>query len=222
VTTAASGIANKIREVLFSGELKPGEFIGSDRSLAAEFGVSRTTMRDALRRLEASGIVEISLGAHGGVRVAQPNPEQFSEALAVQLKLVGVTRREVIDARLAVEVVAARLAAQAADSDDIEALREALTNVEESRSDSRTFSPNGLIFRSRVVEATHNRVLVYQFKALRHIWAEHLPPDPIRVAGMVIDTYRAVFSGIEGRKPDAAASAMEQYLLGKRARKGAG
>ena len=84
-------IVADVRDALLGKRLKSGDFIGTEKDLAARFGVSRIVARDALRTLEALGIVEIRMGKGGGARIAQGNPRLFAEALAVQLDLTGVS-----------------------------------------------------------------------------------------------------------------------------------
>ncbi len=108
----SSQIVADVREALFDKRLKPGDFLGTEKDLAARHGVSRIVARDALRTLEALGIVEIRMGKGGGARVARGNPRLFAEALAVQLDLTGVSAAEILDAQRAVECMAAELAAE--------------------------------------------------------------------------------------------------------------
>ena len=89
--TMSTQIVAQVREALFAKELRPGDFLGTEKDLAERFGVSRIVARDALRTLEALGIVEIKVGAGGGARIAQGNARLFAEALAVQLDLAGVS-----------------------------------------------------------------------------------------------------------------------------------
>src|SRR5205085_9665434 len=107
---------------LFSKQLKPGDFLGTEKDLGARFGVSRIAARDALRTLEALGIVEIRMGKGGGARVARGNPRLFAEALAVQLDLTGVSAAEILDAQRAIETLGAELAAENATPQDVEKL----------------------------------------------------------------------------------------------------
>src|SRR3990172_10998685 len=103
-------IVADVREALFAKRLQPGDFLGTEKEIAARSGVSRIVARDALRTLQALGIAEIRMGRGGGARVAKGNPRLFAEALAVQLQLTGVGAGEVLDAQRAVESLAARLA----------------------------------------------------------------------------------------------------------------
>src|SRR5438034_4564326 len=116
--TLSTRIVTKVREALFAKELKPGDFLGTEKDLAARFGVSRIVARDALRTLQALGIADIKMGKGGGARVSRGNPRLFAEALAVQLDLTGVTAAEVMDAQRAIETLAAELAAEHATPTD--------------------------------------------------------------------------------------------------------
>src|ERR1700752_5520797 len=99
-SAALSGqIVGQVRDALFGKKLKPGDFLGTEKDLAARFGVSRIVARAALRTLEALGIVEIRMGAGGGARIARGHPRLFAEALAVQLDLTRVSVREILDAQ---------------------------------------------------------------------------------------------------------------------------
>src|SRR5262245_34563304 len=109
--TLSSQIVADVREALFDKRLKPGDHLGGEKDIAAKFGVSRIVARDALRTLEALGIVEIKVGAGGGARIAQGNPRLFAEALAVQLDLTGVWVGEIMDEQRAIESLTAELAA---------------------------------------------------------------------------------------------------------------
>ena len=64
-------IVSNVRDALFAKKLKPGDFLGTEKDLAARFGVSRIVARDALRTLQALGIAEIKMGKGGGARVAR-------------------------------------------------------------------------------------------------------------------------------------------------------
>ncbi|MDH4048829.1 MAG: GntR family transcriptional regulator, partial [Gammaproteobacteria bacterium] len=115
-----------VRTALFDGELKPGDFLGSEAELSKQFGVSRMSVRDALRSLEALGIVDIRMGSKGGATVSEGSSDRFADALAIQLVLIGVTKDDVLQVREAVESMAAGLAASNASSADIDRMRKLL------------------------------------------------------------------------------------------------
>src|SRR5947209_63490 len=160
--TLSSQIVRAVRDSLFEKALRPGDFLGTEKDLAARFGVSRIVARDALRTLEALGIVEIRMGAGGGARIARGNPRRFAEALAVQLDLTGVTVREILDAQRAIECLAAELAAEHASAEDHAKLRRLIAEAEALVDQRDAFTRASLAFHLAVAEASHNRVLVVQ------------------------------------------------------------
>jgi GntR family transcriptional repressor for pyruvate dehydrogenase complex len=168
-SSLSAQIVADIRDALFAKRLKPGDFVGTEKDLAARFGVSRIVARDALRTLEALGIVEIRMGKGGGARIANGNPRLFAEALAVQLDLTGVSAAEVMDAQRAIETLGAELAAENAKPDDIARLRQLVRDAEAAIDDLDEFTRLSRDFHLAVAEASHNRVLVVQLISLEHV-----------------------------------------------------
>ena len=116
--TLSSQIVSHIRDALFAGDLAPGDVLGSEADLSRQFGVSRMSVRDALRSLEAMGIVDIKMGSKGGAAIAAGHSERFADSLAIQLVLIGVSKDDVLEARAAIESMAANLAARHATRQD--------------------------------------------------------------------------------------------------------
>src|SRR5499427_954657 len=139
-SSLSAQIVTWVRDALFAKKLKPGDFLGTEKDLAARFGASRIVARDALRTLEALGIVEIRMGKGGGARIAQGNPRLFAEALAVQLDLTGVSAAEILDAQRAIECMAAELAALNATAADHARLRALLADAEAMLGDNEAFA----------------------------------------------------------------------------------
>lgn len=217
--TLSAQVINQIRAALFAGRLTPGERLGSEASLALQFGVSRMTMRDALRSLHASGVIEVRVGIKGGIFVAEGNSDRLAETLAIQLKLIGIETEEVLDTQMAIEVMAAGLAANNADDVDIAMLRGALSDVERLVDNAEEFTWAAIKFHGCVVEASHNRVLIAQFRALSHV----LMPLYVRgsspeVAQRAMAFQRALIACIEARDPDAARNLVYGRLQFIRAR----
>ncbi len=128
--SASARIVDQVWAALFRGELKPGDYLGSEVQLAQKLGLSRVPVRDAFRTLQALGIIDVKVGARGGARIASGDPNRFASALAVQFKLVGISIDEMFDAQIAIEVMAAELAAKratTADSGSVVALHQRRT-----------------------------------------------------------------------------------------------
>ena len=201
--TLASRIVADVRQALFERRYRPGDFLGTEKDLAARHGVSRMVARDALRTLEGLGIVEISRGAGGGARITHGNPQLFAEALAVQLELADTDREEIMTAQGAIESLAAELAAKNATPAEMQTLKGLVEEAEGLLDDLDAFTRSSLQFHLGVAEASHNRVLHYQLVSLQHVsWPTRNRTLNRAVARKVLDAHRKLVALIEAR--DAA------------------
>lgn len=168
---ASERIVAEVRTALFAGALRPGDFLGAEAELAAHFGVSRLPVREALRTLRAMGVVEVRRGAGGGVYIARPSADAIATATAVQLALMDLNSDELIDAEIAVECLAAELAAENADADDFARLDSLLDELAARVDDPAAFVARSVAFHGAVVEASHSRALIAQFGMLKDLLA---------------------------------------------------
>jgi GntR family transcriptional repressor for pyruvate dehydrogenase complex len=211
--TLSTRIVAQVREALFQKELRPGDFLGSEKDLAERFGVSRIVARDALRTLAAQGVVEIKVGSGGGARIAQGDARLFAEALAVQLDLAGVTVAEIVDAQRAIECLAAELAAINATAEDHARLRALLADAESKLDDVRAYTESSREFHLAVAQASHNRVLVVQLISLEHVaWPARNPTLTPKVARHILDVHKELVSLIEMRDPAGARRLMDDHV----------
>ena len=212
-TTASSEIVAQIRNRLFMQAFKPGDFLCTERGLCAEFGVARLTMRDALRVLEANGIITVKVGKGGGVRVAAPNPERVAEMLAIQLRLAGISHREIFDAQMGVEMRAVQLAAELGDEAALAALDLQMNAVRAAAHDAQAFVQASLEFHLCVVRASGNRALIAQFQALRHLSQAAITQthSPQR-AKQVIAKHSRLLAAIRARDAAAAAEIVAGHM----------
>ena len=205
--TMSTHIVAQVREALFAKELRPGDFLGTEKDLAERFAVSRIVARDALRTLEAQGVVEIKVGSGGGARIARGNARLFAEALAVQLDLAGVSVAEIMEAQCAVECLAAELAAKNSSAEDHARLRSLIAEAERKIDDVPAFTRLGREFHLAVAETSHNRVLVVQLVSLQHVsWPTHNPTLTPSVARRVVNAHMELAVRIEKATPPALGS----------------
>lgn len=209
----SSQIVADVRDALFGKRLKPGDFLGTEKDLAARFGVSRIVARDALRTLQALGVVDIRMGKGGGARIARGNPQLFAEALAVQLDLAGVSASEIMDAQRAIETLAAELAAENATKKDIARLKTLLDDAEREIGDLDLFTRLSRDFHIAVAEASHNRVLVVQLISLEHIsWPKRNRTATRALAQRILDVHRKLATLIERGDASGARTLMDDHV----------
>lgn len=206
-------LVEQVRDALFAKELRPGDFLGTEKELAERFGVSRVVARDALRTLEAQGVVDIKVGANGGARISLGNTRLFADALAVQLELADVSIAEIIDAQSATECLAAELAALNSTPEDVSRLCKILADSERNGDDPVAGTRLGREFHLAIAESSHNRVLVVQLISLQHVsWPTRNPTLTPEVAADIVRTHRELLSFIEARDGAGARRLMEQHV----------
>jgi GntR family transcriptional repressor for pyruvate dehydrogenase complex len=149
-------IVDQIRMLLKEERLQPGDRLPSERELCTQFGVSRVTVREALRSLEASGLVEIRLGARGGAFVTAPSSRRVGEGLADLLSLSPLTATEVTEARLVFELGIVPLIIERATEEDLDALRALCDEHAEAVKQDTYDMEMSADFHTRVAACTHN------------------------------------------------------------------
>ena len=211
--TLSARIVAEVRDALLDGRFRAGDFFGTEKELAARYGVSRIVARDALRSLEAMGVVEIRPGAGGGARIGRGNPQRFAEALAVQLELAGIEVDEIMAAQHAIECLAAELAARNASSSDLLNLKNLIQEAEGLVDDVDRFTRSSLAFHLAIADASHNRVLHYQLVSLQHVsWPSRNRTLTRAVARRVLDAHRALVTLIEARDATGARDLMSDHV----------
>jgi DNA-binding FadR family transcriptional regulator len=152
-------IVDQIRLLIHQGKLKPRDRLPSERELCTRFGVSRVTVREALRVLEAGGLVEIRVGAHGGAFVTTPSNARVGEGLADLLKLSPLTASEVTEARMVFELGIVPIVVERATREDIAALKEICARQRAALKDHSYSMTLSAEFHIRVAACTHNSAI---------------------------------------------------------------
>ncbi|MCD4743508.1 MAG: FadR family transcriptional regulator [Desulfobacteraceae bacterium] len=119
-------IVEQIQNAIFNNTLKPGNKLPPERELKEMFNTSRSTLREALRVLEQKGLIEIRSGVSGGVIVKKIDADPMIESLALLVKSGSISLEHLSEFRIKLEGNLVELAAQRADNDDIQAMKDLL------------------------------------------------------------------------------------------------
>lgn len=135
---AYQDVVDQIQELIMAGTLKAGSLLPAERELKEQFGISRGTLREALRVLEQKGLIEIRTGVAGGSMVREINSDNLSENLGLLIRNCAVSLRDLAEFREEVEGGVAALAAQRAGDDDVAALKALLVEAEGNLNQGRS------------------------------------------------------------------------------------
>jgi DNA-binding FadR family transcriptional regulator len=163
-------IADELRAMIVSGELSEGDSLGHEPELVERFGVSRPSLREALRILEAEGFVTVVRGVRGGVVVHEPDERMTARTAALVLQARNVPLADVFEARSLIEPMAVRtLATQRGRRSAIRDLRALIRDEEAAIEDPERFGLANAAFHERLVASAGNQTLTILTEMLDEI-----------------------------------------------------
>ena len=212
-TRLAEQVASAIRDAIFGGSYRVGDALPAERDLADQFGVNRLSVREALHRLEALGLVEVRHG--GGTRVADvlagASLHLLPWLLAPGGRLDPAMLRDLLELRVALLGFTARLAAQRAE--DLEPLRSALSRLQEARG-TQEVAQREFEFFDAMVQASGNRVLLLLANGVTQVWQQNQSLfEPLFPETMDTTLHESVLAAVEARDPVTARAAYEAHGL---------
>jgi GntR family transcriptional repressor for pyruvate dehydrogenase complex len=217
---ASEQVAVEIQHHIQEEGLGPGDFLGREEDLAAEFGVSRPTLREALKLLASGNLIRASKGPGGGIFVARTAEQgisrSLSDAIAMMLETGSVTLDELLEARLLLEVPLAGLAAYQPDGSTVERLREVVEKEAASDSeDTETQAATDTEIHRTLAAAAGNRMVRaltdWIFDVVQPLLIEVLRPAVVQSA--IAEQHQALLAAVEKGDPARAERAMKDHLL---------
>ena len=210
-------VADQLRELIVTGTLQQGGRLPTETQLASDLGVSRATVREALRLLAAQGLVRTAKGQTGGSYVTLPTVDHISASLSSSVALLAdardLTLEELIEVRELLEVPAARLAARRRADGDVERLR-ATIPPDRPALDTQAEFVHNRDFHATLIECCENRLLQIAaqpvFSALQTSLSRSGLP---RVFHRSIHAHHGrIVEAVEAGDEDAAAAEMHEHL----------
>ena len=163
-------IADELRSLIVSGELSEGDSLGHEPDLVERFGVSRPSLREALRILEAEGLVTVVRGVRGGVVVHAPDQRMTARTAALVLQARNVPLADVFEARSLLEPIAAKtIAGMRGRRSAVNQLRELIRQEEAAIEDPERFGVANAAFHERLVSLAGNQTLTIVTEMLNEI-----------------------------------------------------
>jgi DNA-binding FadR family transcriptional regulator len=204
-------IVDQIRALIRTGELAVGARLPSERELCERFGVSRVTLREALRVLEANGLVRIRVGGHGGAFVTAPTTGRIGEGIADLLSMSALTAAEVTEARAVVELGVIPLVCERATAEELDELL-ALCDQAEAAREAGTYTVTmSFDFHLRVAAAAHNPAIVMLMRSFRGPVLMSLR-EAHHEGRQGVDEHRAFVNAVRARDAARAQRIMSDHL----------
>lgn len=209
-------VADQIRKQLSSGALKPGDRLPPERELAEQFNLSRNTVREALRALEMSGILQFRKGATGGAFVREGRGDAVVSGFTDLFNLGVITPANLIEARRIVSVEVTRLACQRIKEEDLDALEKniAASEAAVAAGDTKKRVEINLGFHVILARATGNLLLVILVEALNQVQTKLLEVQTPLPNSKVMLSRKRLIRHLRARDEEQAVREMQHHLNG--------
>ena len=217
VRKAYEQVADQLRELIVSGEITPGHRLPNEAALSVQFGVSRATVREALRVLATQNLIRTTKGATGGSFVILPTADHISDFLSSNIALLSATETvsldEFLELREFLEVPAARLAARRHTPEEVQRIEGAIPGDTRDLGTQEQFIYNK-DFHSQVVLASGNTLLSIAAQPIFSVLQTNLSRSTLgrRFHEQINRDHRAIAAAIAAGDEDAAAGEMHSHL----------
>jgi GntR family transcriptional repressor for pyruvate dehydrogenase complex len=213
-------VVTQIRDAINSGSVQPGDRLPSERDLCQIFNVSRSTLREGIRALEATGMVEIRLGTTGGIFAAPLDGVHLGSAIDALVRFRGATADDLAEFRTTFEGENAYFAARRVDAADRKQLRAVCDAFDERAQTPEVPWPDlvdlDIAFHEAVARASKNQIRLAIMLGINHALAQasesiaSLANAPVRKT--IAKELRAIKDAIEAQNADLARSRMRRHV----------
>lgn len=208
-------VARRIVAAIDRQGLSPGDRLPAEKQMIDEYQVGRGTLREALRYLELSGVISLKPGPGGGPTVEKPDASNLMNSLALVLQFEGAPFATIVEARVGLEPLMARLAAERITDEQRYALTESVSKMGENIRDLGVFLETNQAFHDIVAWASGNALLACLIDAVDGSFARVARgleyPGHRRTA--VYTAHRDIHHAIVAGNADAAEAAMRAHVL---------
>jgi len=217
IRKASEQVADQLRALILTGDLPAGAKLSTEQALAEDFGVSRTTVREALTGLSTEGLLRTVKGVNGGSFVTTPSPDHVSDALNLAVTLLSqsnhVTLDELLEVRMYLEIPATRLAAQRRTEQDLIEMGAAIPDRPLELSLSTQFVHNR-DFHKAILVASDNTLLRIAAEPIFSVLQTRLSRSEIGPTfhRMINVHHRGITAAIAAADADEAERLMREHL----------
>jgi GntR family transcriptional regulator, transcriptional repressor for pyruvate dehydrogenase complex len=214
-------LAEQLREAILSGDISEGELLPSERDLVEQTGLTRGSVREALRQLAAEGLVQTKPGRFGGNMVTLPTKDAVANSLNQFVRGRRMPLRTLHETRDVLEPALARLAARHRTDQDLRRIRQLHQELVEATGDFQRFSRLNIRWHHAVAHASGNELLSAALEAISYGVAVSTTVseyDSPEIRQQVIRVHAQLIDAIEARDGDLAERRMRQHIGATHAR----
>lgn len=207
-------VADQIRKLILDGTLGPGDKLPSERELSKSIGVGRLSLREGLRILESTGILETQYGVRSGTYVSKIGVERLTEKFSDILKLSNISIDQLTEARLEIGLINLKYFIQRARAEDIDKLEACLQETERLFNAGIQTREQNLYFHQLIAEGSKNPIFILLHSALLGILREFLSKfvSPTEHSRRVLQNHKRTLRYLKQKDLAKASAAMKSHI----------
>lgn len=202
-------VVEKIKEGLISGAISPGEFLPSETELSERFGVGKSSVREAIKMLEALGVVEICKGNGSRIRTEVDSSVMNPLIFQMILQSKGESKKQLVEFRRMVEVSGSFLAIDNAKEEDITRLKSIHEQTKHDFRKGKATVDNDMEFHNVIYESTHNPFVVSIGRSIMELFQPSLVIANRDYSKIVTDNHDKILKALENRDK----ASMEEAII---------
>lgn len=204
-------VLERIETALINRDLKPGDMLPPEKELAASFNVGKSSVREAVKMLEALGVVEVRPGS--GTFICSHGGRPIINALSFQLLLHQGTWEDVVELRRWFEISSTLLAMKNRTPHDLDRLAESIRVYEENILTGKQSLENDLKFHYLVLDATHNPFIVLLGDAILRFFSNYIGKSVSVVPKEALNDHKAILKAMREQDAEAVEQAINNSLI---------
>ena len=214
VSRISENIAEQIREAILDGELKIGDQLPSEKDFARHFGVSKSSLREAYRVLEAYGLLEIRQGMSGGAFIKEVDITTIKDSLVNYFFFQNPGLREYTEIRTFIEPQVVRICAEKITAEDIEYLENNILAMEQEPDGKNFISDLDIAFHKKLVDITGNKIISLVVETIQTalINIKRMVHTDEQFLKMVCSDHKKIVAALKEHDPEKASKAMLDHI----------
>ncbi|HEY0207549.1 FadR/GntR family transcriptional regulator [Acerihabitans sp.] len=203
-------VLEKIKDAMIRKELKPGDFLPSENELVTKMGVGKSSAREAIKMLEAMGVIEIIKGQ--GCRIKNTFDSDVLQSMIFQMILQQNTDEDLVELRLLFEISASKLAAENATEDDFQLLEKSIEKTEKDYARGIHTPDNDINFHNLIFKSTHNPYLMLIGATIMELFRGSLTVVNVTQCEAILEQHRMTLKALRDKDMKAIENAVRSTV----------
>jgi GntR family transcriptional regulator, transcriptional repressor for pyruvate dehydrogenase complex len=206
-------IVNQIKELVLQGKLNRGDKLPPERELMNLFGVGRPSLREALKVLEAQGLIEKT---QKGTIISGNQDKFFSDSLMFQLYFSSADWQDIFESRIFMEKELTYIATNRATAEDFAEIEQTIVDMELAvdKENVEEYITANLLFHERIAKSSHNVVMYHLYQSINKL-IEHAQEQAVTVSGIMNDSlqyHKDIHAAMQLRNAQLASELMVGHI----------